>query len=261
MDADREPGLPLAHRRPSRADAVAALVPPHLLDVGQVMPFGEIEHRGRGQADQGHHLERVRQAQRVGEHAGDQRPGGEPEQVVHQGQHRERGAMDRQRREIGDHGPGRTTGAGRQEHAQPDHDQLRRAVRQRERQRQQRATGQAVGDRQAELARRPIPAQAVAEHAAGDHAHTADQHDHGRHTAGGVGGHRVVAIEVAGNPDDDGAADEQLQAAADVGPDHRAAVDQAAQRHSCGCGAAVDRHATHRHAAHRDAAAAQCAFP
>ena len=62
MDADREPVARRSRRRLD-AEGAAATVRSHLLDVSQVMPLGEIEHRGRRHADQRHQLEGLRQTQ------------------------------------------------------------------------------------------------------------------------------------------------------------------------------------------------------
>ncbi|MCY1423248.1 hypothetical protein D9M71_389560 [compost metagenome] len=132
--------------------------------------------------------------------------------------------------QVGDHGAGRAIGASRDHHAQADQYQLGGSGRQGECQGQQQATAQAVADGKADLAVRATASQTVAEHAAENDPYTTAQHDDGGYGAGFVSAHGVVAIQIARYPHDHGTADEQLQATADVGADHRAAGIQGTQR-------------------------------
>ena len=74
-----------------------------------------------------------------------------------------------------------------------------------------------------------VPAEPVGDRAADDHAGAHEQ-DGDRGDAGGlVRGQAVGAAEVAGQPGEQRAGDEQLQAAADVGGDDRRGAEQGAQ--------------------------------
>ncbi|MNT07622.1 hypothetical protein D3C72_1423360 [compost metagenome] len=158
----------------------------------------------------------------VGDAAGDEGAGGQPEQVVGQGQGGEGGAVHAVVGQVGHHGARRARGAGGDEHAKADEGQLGQPEWQGEGQRQQGAAPEAIADGQADLAIRSIPAQLVTEHAAQDHAGAAAQHYDGGHHPRPVRVHPVETVQVARHPDDHGAADEQLQAAADVGREHGA---------------------------------------
>ena len=187
------------------------------------------EDRSRRDADEGHQLEGVVQPDVIGHLAGDKGTGGQPQQVVGKGQGRKRRTVHAGVGEIGHHGAGGARGAGGDEHPQTDQHQLGEAGRQGKRQGEQETAAEAIGDGEAYLAIRPVAAQPIAQHTAQDHAGTAAQHYDGGHESRLVRVQPVVAVEIARHPDDDGAADEQLQAAAHVGRDHRAAGIEAAQ--------------------------------
>ncbi len=129
----------------------------------------------------------------------------------------------------GHHRPGGAGGAGGEEAADGKYQQLRLAGRHGEARTEKDQRDEREHDGGGPLANRPCPAEPVRDQSADDHADAHDE-DEDRGDAGRAGGrHPVRPVEVARQPREERAGDEELQATADVREDHRGRGEQRGQ--------------------------------
>ena len=191
------------------------------------------EDQCRGEAREGQPLHRSKQTDAVGKPAREDRPRGEPERVVREGEDGEGGPVQCGRSQVGDHRTRRSSRSGSEEHAKAQENELRRAGSDSHCDRDHESAAETVGYRQQSTLAR-CTGEPVADRSANDHPCAANREEQRSERRCLFKRQAVIADEIGRQPCGQCRSRQQGEPAADISTFQLAAGEKranATERH------------------------------